>query len=116
MWIPFDALETFLPRESEQRMGYEADVGHRIENVIGFERRRRIERPETAGKTAQRMRRAGFGSLPFCEETVREVKVLLDEHASGWGMKREEDHSLVLTWKGHNSVFAAAWVPTTFHG
>ena len=56
------------------------------------------------------MRSNGLLSLPFSEETVREVKFLLDEHASGWGMKKEDD-MLVLTWKGHNSVFATAWVP-----
>ena len=56
------------------------------------------------------MKNGGFFNVPFCEGTVKEVKDLLDEHASGWGMKIEED-MLVLTWKGHNSVFATAWVP-----
>ncbi|KAA8526464.1 hypothetical protein F0562_008333 [Nyssa sinensis] len=37
LWIPFDALETFLPKDSCQRMEYEADIGHKIENIIGFE-------------------------------------------------------------------------------
>lgn len=110
LWIPFDALETFLPKESRQRLDYEADIGHKIENIISFEGFQRIERPESGSKLSQRMKNAGFFSLPFCEETVKEVKSLLDEHASGWGMKREEE-MLVLTWKGHNSVFATAWVP-----
>ncbi|KAI5340399.1 PREDICTED: scarecrow [Prunus dulcis] len=109
MWIPFDSLETFLPKDSTQRMDYESDVGHKIENIIGFEGHQRIERLETGVAMSQRIRNVGFLSAPFCEETVKEVKGLLDEHASGWGMKREED-MLVLTWKGHNSVFATAWV------
>ncbi|GMI88444.1 hypothetical protein like AT3G49950 [Hibiscus trionum] len=108
LWIPFDALETFLPKDSSQRLEYESDIGHKIENIIGFEGFQRIERLESGAKLSQRMQNAGFLSLPFCEDTINEVKSLLDEHASGWGMKREE-HMLVLTWKGHNSVFATAW-------
>lgn len=111
LWIPFDALETFLPKDSCQRMEYESDIGHKIENIISFEGYQRIERLESGNKLCQRMMNAGWVSIPFCEETVKEVKELLDEHASGWGMKREEDNMLVLTWKGHNSVFATAWIP-----
>ncbi|KAF5746030.1 hypothetical protein HS088_TW06G00195 [Tripterygium wilfordii] len=111
LWIPFDALETFLPKESRQRIEFESDIGHKIENIISYEGGQRIERLESGIKLSQRIRSNGFSSVPFCEETVKEVKGLLDEHASGWGMKREED-MLVLTWKGHNSVFATAWVPS----
>lgn len=110
MWIPFDALETFLPKNSPQRIEYEADIGHKIENIIGFEGLQRIERLESGAKLSQRMGNKGFVSVPFCDETIKEVKLLLDEHASGWGMKKEED-MLILTWKGHNSVYAAVWVP-----
>ncbi|OIT00352.1 PREDICTED: scarecrow-like protein 32 [Nicotiana attenuata] len=109
LWIPFDALETFLPKDSRQRLDYEADIGHKIENIIGFEGFQRIERLECCNKFSQRMENSGFMSVPFCEETIKEVKSLLDEHASGWGMKNEDD-MLVLTWKGHNSVYATAWV------
>ncbi|KAL5972854.1 hypothetical protein ACLOJK_039660 [Asimina triloba] len=112
LWIPFDALETFLPKDSCQRMQYEADIGHKIENIIGFEGVQRIERLECGSGLVQRMKKSGFLSVPFYEGTVREVKLLLDEHASGWGMKRE-DEMLALTWKGHNSVFATAWVPNS---
>ena len=113
LWIPFDALETFLPKDSSQRVEYESDIGQKIENIISFEGLQRIERLESGIKMSQRMKNAGFFSVPFCEDTVKEVKCLLDEHARGWGMKREED-MLVLTWKGHNSVFAAAWVPSEY--
>lgn len=115
LWIPFDALETFLPKDSPQRIEYEADVGQKIEIVIGFEGVQRIERLESGMKLCQRMGNNGFVSVPFGEETIREVKVLLDEHASGWGMKKDED-MLVLTWKGHNSVFVTVWVPHVEHG
>ncbi|KAI4322582.1 hypothetical protein L6164_022259 [Bauhinia variegata] len=111
LWIPFDALETFLPKDSCQRVEYESDIGQKIENIISFEGLQRIERLESGTQMSQRMKNAGFFSVPFCEDTLREVKGLLDEHASGWGMKREED-MLVLTWKGHNCVFANAWVPS----
>lgn len=111
LWIPFDALETFLPKDSPQRAEYEADVGKKIENIIGLEGEQRIERPESGARVSQRMRRAGFAGAAFGEETVREVKGILDEHASGWGMKRDEE-MLVLTWKGHSSVFTEAWIPS----
>lgn len=112
LWIPFDAVETFLPKDSCQRIEYESDIGYKIENIIGFEGLQRIERLESGATFSHRMRNAGFLSIPFAEDTVKEVKALLDEHASGWGMKREEDNQmLVLTWKGHNSVFSTAWVP-----
>ncbi|XP_002515699.2 scarecrow-like protein 32 [Ricinus communis] len=111
LWIPFDALETFLPKDSCQRIEYESDIGHKIENIISYEGSQRTERLESGIKLTQRMKNAGFCSVEFCEETIREVKSLLDEHASGWGMKKEED-MLVLTWKGHNSVFASAWLPS----
>ena len=113
LWIPFDALETFLSKDNSQRIEYEADIGHKIENIIAFEGPQRIERLESGTKFSQRMRNNGFFSVPFCEETISEVKFLLDEHASGWGMKKEDD-MLVLTWKGHNSVYATAWVPCGF--
>ncbi|KAG6717780.1 hypothetical protein I3842_04G117300 [Carya illinoinensis] len=110
LWIPFDALETFLPKDSSQRIEYESDIGHKIENIISYEGFQRIERLESCIKLSQRWKNAGCTSIPFSEETVKEVRTLLDEHAGGWGMKREGD-MLVLTWKGHNSVFATTWVP-----
>ncbi|KAL2474646.1 Scarecrow-like protein 32 [Abeliophyllum distichum] len=114
LWIPFDAFETFLPKNSPQRIEYEADIGHKIENIIGFEGIQRIERLESGINLSKRMANKGFQSVPFCEETVKEVKILLDEHASGWGMKKDDDDMLVLTWKGHNSIYATAWVPCSY--
>lgn len=110
LWIPFDALENFMPKDSNQRLEYESDIGRKIENILGFDGFQRIERLESGAQLVHRMKRMGFLSVPFCEETVGDVKSLLNEHASGWGMRTEED-MLVLTWKGHNSVFATAWVP-----
>ncbi|XP_057455300.1 scarecrow-like protein 32 [Lotus japonicus] len=111
LWIPFDALDTFLPKDSSQRTEFESDIGQKIENIIGFEGHQRIERLESGVMMSQRMKNAGYFSVPFCDETVKEVKGLLDEHAGGWGMKRDEG-MLVLTWKGNNCVFVTAWVPS----
>lgn len=110
LWIPYDTVETLLPRESSQRQWYEADICWKIENVIGHEGAQRVERLEPKGKWVQRMRNAGFRGIGFSDDAVSEVKSMLDEHAAGWGMKREED-DVVLTWKGHNVVFATAWMP-----
>ncbi|CAN6450306.1 unnamed protein product [Victoria cruziana] len=111
LWIPFDAVETFLPRENNQRILYESGLCQKIENIVAFEGERRIERLESKAKWLQRMERASFRNMGFSEETIAEVKSLLEEHAAGWGLKKEDD-DLVLTWKGHNVVFATAWLPT----
>ncbi|XP_072992292.1 scarecrow-like protein 32 [Typha latifolia] len=111
LWIPFDAVDTFLAKGSEQRRWYEAGICWKIENVIAYEGLQRVERLESKERWLQRMRGAGFRGVGFGEDAIGEVKGMLDEHAAGWGMKREEEN-LVLTWKGHNVVFATAWVPS----
>ncbi|XWS29723.1 hypothetical protein CRYUN_Cryun24cG0054800 [Craigia yunnanensis] len=110
LWIPYDTVDTFLPQGSKQRQWYEADICWKIENVIAHEGLQRVERLEPKSRWVQRMRNANFRGLSFSEDAVSEVKTMLDEHAAGWGLKKEED-DLVLTWKGHNVVFATAWVP-----
>ncbi|CAN6176045.1 unnamed protein product [Urochloa humidicola] len=111
LWIPYDAVDTFLPKGSERRRWYEAEVGWKVENVLAQEGVERVERQEDRARWGQRMRGAGFRAVPFGEEAAGEVKAMLNEHAAGWGMKREDD-DLVLTWKGHNVVFASAWAPS----
>ncbi|GLT68805.1 hypothetical protein SLA2020_410050 [Shorea laevis] len=111
LWIPYDTVDTFLPRGSKQRQWYEADICWKIENVIAYEGMQRVERLEPKSRWVQRMRNANFRGLGFGEEAVAEVKGMLDEHAAGWGLKKEEEDHLVLTWKGHNVVFATAWAP-----
>ncbi|KAF0932884.1 hypothetical protein E2562_013089 [Oryza meyeriana var. granulata] len=111
LWIPYDAVDTFLPKGSEQRRWYEAEVGWKVENVLAQEGVERVERQEDRARWGQRMRSAGFRAAAFGEEAAGEVKAMLNEHAAGWGMKREDD-DLVLTWKGHNVVFASAWAPS----
>ncbi|XP_071914619.1 scarecrow-like protein 32 [Coffea arabica] len=111
LWIPYDTVDTFLPRGSKQRQWYEADICWKIENVIAHEGLQRIERLEPKNRWVQRMRSSSFKGVSFSEDAFSEVKSMLDEHAAGWGLKREEE-DLVLTWKGHNVVFATAWVPT----
>ncbi|KAM4117802.1 hypothetical protein ACB094_02G153000 [Castanea mollissima] len=109
LWIPYDTMDSFLPRGSMQRQWYEADICWKIENVIAHEGLQRVERLEPKSRWVQRMRNANFRGIAFGEDAVSEVKTMLDEHAAGWGLKKEED--LVLTWKGHNVLFATAWVP-----
>uniref|UniRef100_A0A0D9X109 Uncharacterized protein n=1 Tax=Leersia perrieri TaxID=77586 RepID=A0A0D9X109_9ORYZ len=111
LWIPYDAVDTFLPKGSEQRRWYEAEVGWKVENVLATEGVERVERQEDRARWGQRMRGAGFRPAAFGEEAAGEVRAMLNEHAAGWGMKREDD-DLVLTWKGHNVVFASAWAPS----
>ncbi|KAK7307676.1 hypothetical protein VNO77_40940 [Canavalia gladiata] len=110
LWIPYDTMDTFLPRGSKQRQWYEADICWKIENVIAHEGLQRVERVEPKARWEQRMRSANFHGISFGEDSVSEVKAMLDEHAAGWGFKKEDQH-LVLTWKGHNVIFASAWFP-----
>ncbi|PON66733.1 GRAS transcription factor [Parasponia andersonii] len=111
LWIPYDTVDTFLPKGSKQRQWYEADICWKIENVIANEGAQRVERLEPKSKWVQRMRNANFRSVGFGEDAVSEVKSMLDEHAAGWGLKKEDEDHLVLTWKGHNVVFATVWMP-----
>lgn len=110
MWIPYDTVDTFLAKGSKQRQWYEGDISWKIENVIAQEGIQRVERLENKGRWEQRMRNAKFQGVGLSEEGVNEVKGMLDEHAAGWGLKKEDEH-LVLTWKGHNVVFASIWIP-----
>ncbi|KAL2322818.1 hypothetical protein Fmac_027197 [Flemingia macrophylla] len=110
LWIPYDTVDTFLPRGSKQRQWYEADIGWKIENVIAHEGVQRVERVEPKNRWEQRMKSANFQGVAFSDDAVAEVKAMLDEHAAGWGLKKEDEH-IVLTWKGHNVVFASAWLP-----
>lgn len=108
-WIPFDTTDTFM---SEQRRWYEAEISWKLENVVAKEGAERVERTETKRRWFERMREAEFGGVRVKEEAVADVKAMLEEHAVGWGMKKEDDdESLVLTWKGHSVVFATVWVP-----
>lgn len=109
-WILFDALDTSAPRDSPRRAEHEAAVGRKIEGVVGADDADGAERSESGARLAERMRRNGFVSVAFDEEAAGEVRRLLSEHATGWGMKREED-MLVLTWKGHGAVYTSAWMP-----
>ncbi|KAL3726184.1 hypothetical protein ACJRO7_031128 [Eucalyptus globulus] len=110
LWIPHDTVDTFLPRGSKQRQWYESYIYRKIQNVIAQEGLQRIERLEPKSRWVQRMRNADFRAIPLKEDTVSEVKAMLNEHAAGWGLKKEED-DLALTWKGHNGAFATAWLP-----
>ncbi|KAF2294686.1 hypothetical protein GH714_015541 [Hevea brasiliensis] len=83
LWIPYDTVDTCLPRGSKQRQW---------------------------SMWVQRMRNANFRSISLGEDAVSEVKTLLGEYSAGWGLKKEEEDHLVLTWKGHNVVFATAWI------
>lgn len=110
MWIPFDAAEaSFLG--GEQRRWYEAGVCWRVHNLVAGEGTHRVERLEPKGRWAQRMGAAGFRGEGFGERDVAEVKAVVDDHAAGWGVKCDDHRDLVLTWKGHNVVFATLWVP-----
>ncbi|PKU77690.1 scarecrow-like protein 32 [Dendrobium catenatum] len=111
MWIPFDAVDSFLPKGGEQRRRYEEAICWKIENAIAQEGLERVERLETRSKWVQRMKGVGFRGVGFGEEAVGELKSMVDEHSAGWGVKKDEEEILVLTWKGHDVLFASAWMP-----
>lgn len=112
LWIPFDAVDTFLPRDSKQRSQYEGDIGSKIENIIACEGHQRLERLESKETWMQQIRNAHLQIIPFSEGVMAEVRAMLVEYAAGWGLKKDED-ALLLTWKGHNVVFATACIPAS---
>jgi len=116
MWIPYDTAEMFLTRGSEQRQWYEADISWKIDNGVAKEGAERVERLEPKSRWLERMREAKFTGVGFGETAMTEVKTMLEEHATGWGMKKDVDEDndverFVLTWKGHSVVFTSAWAP-----
>ncbi|PKA58167.1 Scarecrow-like protein 32 [Apostasia shenzhenica] len=109
LWIPFDAMDSILPRGSDHRRTYEAAFCWKIDNAIAQEGLKRVERLETRGMWSERMTEVGFRGVGFGVEAAAEVKSLLDGHSAGWGMKKDGEE-LVLTWKGNDAVFASVWV------
>ena len=110
LWVHYDAADAVIKRESEQKKWYEAEVYWKIENLLACEGLQRVERQEERSKWVKRMKKLGFQGVSFGEDAIVEVKSMLDDHAAGWGMKKDEE-GIVLTWKGHNVVFATIWVP-----
>jgi hypothetical protein len=109
-WILLDALDSSAPRDSPRRQEHEAAVGRKIEGVVEADDANGAERSESGARLVERMQRNGFAGVRFDEDAAAEVRRLLSEHATGWGVKREED-MLVLTWKGHGAVYTSAWTP-----
>ena len=91
-------------------MGFEQEVGQRIENIVACEGEQRIERMESKAQWMRRMQRTGFCPIPIAEEVVVAEREMVDDYAVGWGMKVDDD-ALTLSWKGHSLAFASAWVP-----
>ncbi|CAN6451102.1 unnamed protein product [Victoria cruziana] len=110
-WIPLDAVESVLAKACWQRVRYEWDLRFKIENVVACEGLQRVERLESRSRWSERMKKALFRSFPASDDTFSRAKSVLADHAGGWGVKREDD-GLILTWKGHNAVFATIWVPS----
>ncbi|KAG7614542.1 Transcription factor GRAS [Arabidopsis suecica] len=101
---------------SRLRQWYEADISWKIDNVVAKEGAERVERLEPKSRWLERMREAKFTGVGFGETAMTEVKTMLEEHATGWGMKKDVDDDndverFVLTWKGHSVMFASAWAP-----
>ena len=71
----------------------------KIENVIAHEGVQRVERVEPKNRWEQRMKNASFQGVAFSEDSVAEVKAMLDEHAAGWGLKKEEKEADMQTIK-----------------
>ncbi|KAL9270949.1 Scarecrow-like protein [Drosera capensis] len=106
-WVRFDAAETFMGERKWERERYEAEAIWRIENLVAEDG---VERQERRAKWGERMRAAGFRGVAAGEEATAKVKAMVEEYGGGWGTKTEEG-DVVLTWKGHNVVFASAWAP-----
>ena len=69
-----------------------------------------IEMLESKEQWAHRLK---FTAVPITQDVVTELRDLITHHASGWGLiSNEEDHTQLLSWKGHGLTFESAWVST----
>uniref|UniRef100_A0A6N2LQF3 Uncharacterized protein n=1 Tax=Salix viminalis TaxID=40686 RepID=A0A6N2LQF3_SALVM len=92
-----------FPSTKSNPYSYESSCSSMSSLRTAFLKSLRSVRLEPKIQWIQRMRNANFRGISFAEDAVSEVKTMLDEHAAGWGLKKEDD-DLVLTWKGNNVV------------
>lgn len=110
----FDALETTVPRDNQQRFLIEKEIfGREILNVVACEGSERLERPETYKQWQGRTQRAGFVQLPLDRSILSKSrdKVKTFYHKD-FGVD-EDGNWMLLGWKGRTIHALSTWRPST---
>nr|AEK86265.1 SCARECROW-like protein [Pinus taeda] len=110
----FDALETTVPRDNQQRFLIEKEIfGREILNVVACEGSERLERPETYKQGQERTQRAGFVQLPLDRSILSKSrdKVKTFYH-NDFGVD-EDGNWMLFGWKGRTIHALSTWRPST---
>ncbi|MCD7457286.1 Scarecrow-like protein 9 [Datura stramonium] len=109
----FDMLETVVPREIPERMVIEREIfGNEALNVIACEGLERVERPEAYKQWQVRNLRAMFIQIPFEREIMdRAIEKVRSSYHKDFVID-EQDHWLLLGWKGRIFYALSCWTPT----
>ena len=108
----FEMLDTYLPRESQERMVIESEsCGRKAMNVIACEGSERIERPETYKHWQLRHLRAGFRQLHLNQEMMNTAKDWLKSCYHKDFVIEEDSQWLLQGWKGRNIYALSFWRP-----
>ncbi|CAI5520709.1 unnamed protein product [Closterium sp. Naga37s-1] len=109
----FESIDASLPRNEVARRVFEEQVlGRAIVNLVACEGQERVERQEPLEQWQQRMLRAGFKPRGLSEGVVTTLHALLQTYNKvGHDVRRVDEASVVLTWKGNPLLAMMAWEP-----
>ncbi|CAI7856383.1 unnamed protein product, partial [Closterium sp. NIES-53] len=109
----FESIDASLPRNEVARRVFEEQVlGRAIVNLVACEGQERVERQEPLEQWQQRMLRAGFKPRGVSEGVVTTLHALLQTYNKvGHDVRRVDEASVVLTWKGNPLLAMMAWEP-----
>eukprot|EP00850_Spirogloea_muscicola_P021173 SM000239S08078 [mRNA] locus=s239:147467:150425:- [translate_table: standard] len=105
------AVDTYIPRNSEDRLIFERDyLGSDILNIVACEGLQRTRRTEYLPKWQLRFREAGFSSRLFKAKDIKEVKVVTE--AYGKCAVEERNGALMLHLNNFPVMHTTAWQPS----
>jgi hypothetical protein len=108
----YDIYDVNLPRENQERLMFEREIlGRDAMNVVACEGLERVERPETYKQWQLRTRRAGFRQLPLDQEVMTLLRSKLKEWYHKDFVLDEDNHWMLLGWKGRVLFACSCWVP-----
>jgi len=108
----YDIFDVTLPRESQERLMFEREIyGRHVMNVVACEGLERFERPETYKQWQLRTVRAGFRQLPLDQEMMTFFRSKLKEWYHENFVLDEDNHWMLLGWKGRILFACSCWVP-----
>ena len=108
----FEMLETYVSRESLERMLLESEIyGRQAMNVIACEGSERVERPETYKQWHLRNLRTGFRQLQLNQEMMTTAKYWVKSRYHKDFVIDEDRQWLLQGWKGRTIFALSFWRP-----